>query len=163
MIWSAFTLSVKLRDHGQLTIVGRSAEQHRNVCSAAVALRNDKLLRVDNTAVLDNIAGDRVVVLDLLSRYCLQASDLRVNGGLVASQTSEDLLTCNGVGLVYGVVRAVGGTVVAVKSEGTTSTEVALGDGTCDQVLADDSGRTEKCANGSRTSATADLYGTLVS
>lgn len=163
MAWSVFMSRVKLGSRIQLTIVGCGAEQYWDMGSAAVALGNDKLLSVDDTAVLDNIAGNRIVILDGLGRYRLQASDLRVDGGLIASQTSEDLLTCNGVGLVHGVVRAVGGTVVAVKSEGTTSTEVALGDGTCDQVLADDSGRTEKCANGSRTSATADLYGTLVS
>ena len=127
------------------------------MCSAAVALRNDKLFCVDNTAVLDNIAGNRVVVLNRLSGYCLQASDLRVNGGLVAPQASEDLLTSNGVGLVHGIVGAVSGAVIAIKSESTASTEIALGDGTCNQVLTDDSGRAEKSTDGSCTSATADL------
>lgn len=163
MTRSACMLSVELEDHSQLTIVGCGAEQYWDMGSATVALGNDKLLSVDDTAVLHDIAGNRVVVLDRLSGNRLQASNLRVNGGLVATQTSEDLLARNGVGLVHGVVRAVGGTVVSVKAEGTTSTKIALGDGTCDQILADDSGRTEKGANGSRTSATADLYGTLVS
>ena len=125
------------------------------MCSAAVALGDDKLLCVDDTAVLDNIAGNCIVVLDRLSRYCLQARNLRVNGSLVASQTSEDLLACNGVGLVHGVVRAVGGTVVAIKTKSTTSTEIALGDSTCNQVLADDPGRAEKSANGSCASTAA--------
>jgi hypothetical protein len=87
----------RIGDHSRLTIVGCGSEQHGNVCSAAVALGNDELFCVDNTAILDNVSGNRVVVLDRLSRYCLQASDLRIESGLVASQTLEDLLTCNGV------------------------------------------------------------------
>jgi hypothetical protein len=66
-------------------------------------------------------------------------------------------LTCNGVGFVHGIVRAVGGTVVAIKSESTTSTEIALRNRSGNQVLADDSGRAEKSTNRSCTSATADL------
>jgi hypothetical protein len=127
------------------------------VCGAAVALGDDKLFCVDDAAILHNIAGNGVVVLDRLGRNCLQASDLRVDCGLVASQTLEDLLTSNGIGLVHGVVRAVGGAVVAVKSESATSTEIALRNCSSNQVLADDSGRAEKSANGSCASATADL------
>lgn len=104
MVRSAFMSSVGKGDYSQLTIVGRSAEQHWNVSSATVALGDDKLFSVDNTAVLDHIAGNGVVVLDGLGRHCLQASDLRVNSGLVASQASKDLLTCDSVGLVHSVV-----------------------------------------------------------
>lgn len=149
--------STELEYHNRLTIVGCGAEQHWNVCSATVALGDDKLFCIDNTAVLYNIAGDCVVVLDRLSRYCLQASDLRVNGGLVASQAPEDLLTCDGVGFVHGIVRAVGGTIVAIESESTTSTKIALRNRSGNQVLADDSWRAEKSANRSCASAPADL------
>lgn len=132
------------------------------MCSAAVALGDDKLLCVDDTAVLDNIAGNCIEVLDRLSRYCLQASNLRVNGGLVASQTSEDLLTCNGVGLIHSVVRAVGGTIVAIESESTASTEVALRNCSSNQILADDSGGSEKSTNRSSTSASTNLWVTAL-
>jgi len=127
------------------------------VCSATVALGDDKLFCVDDTAVLDNVSGNGVVVLDRLGRNCLQASDLCIESGLVASQTLEDLLAGNGVRLVNGVVRAVGGTVITIESEGTTSTEIALRNRSSNQVLADDSGRAEQSTNRSCTSATADL------
>jgi len=127
------------------------------MCSAIVALGDDKLLCVDDTAVLDNITGDSVIVLDCLSRDCLQASNLLVNRSLVASQASEDLLTCNGVGLIHGVVRAVRGAIVAIESKSTASTEVALRNRSSNQILADDSGRAEKSTNRSCTSAAANL------
>ena len=149
--------SFEVENNGQLTIVGCGPEQHWNMRSAIVALGNDELFCVNNTAILDNIAGDRIVILDRLSWYCLQASNLRVNGGLVASQTLEDLLTCNGVGFVHSVVRAVGGTVVAIESESTTSTKIALRDCSGNQILADNSGTAEKSTNRSCTSAFADL------
>lgn len=154
---SVFISRIELKNHNRLTIVGCGTEQHWNVRSAIVALGDDKLLCVDDTAVLDNIAGNCIVVLDRLSRYCLQARNLRVNGSLVASKTSEDLLACNGVGLVHGVVRAVGGTVVAIQSKSATSAKVTLRNRSSNQVLADNSGRAEKSTNGSCTSATADL------
>lgn len=101
---SQYSFRASNENYNRLTIVGCGTEQHWNVRSAIVALGDDKLLCVDDTAVLDNIAGNCIVVLDRLSRYCLQARNLRVNGSLVASQTSEDLLTCNGVGFIDGVV-----------------------------------------------------------
>jgi hypothetical protein len=141
----------------QLTIVGGSAEYHRNVCGAAVAFGDDELLCVDDAAILNNIAGDRSIVLNRLSIDCLQACNLRINGGLVAAQSLEDLLTSNCVGLVDSVVRAVGGTVVAIETESAASTEVALRNCSCDQVLVDDSRRAEKSTNRSCTSAFTDL------
>lgn len=127
------------------------------MCSADVALGDNKLFCVDDAAVLNNIASNRVVILNRLGGYCLQASDLRVESGLIASQTLENLLAGNGIGLVHGVIRAVGGTVVAIESESTTSTKVALRNRSGNQVLADDSGRAEQSTNRSCTSATTDL------
>ena len=115
--------------------------------SATVALRYNELFCVDDTAVLHNIASDCGVILDRLRRNCFQTSNLRVNGGLVASQATEDLLTSNGVGLIHGVVGAVSSTIVAIKTESTASAEIALNDCTCDQVLIDDSRGTEKSTN----------------
>jgi len=139
--------SVDLGTVDQLTIISSSTEDHRNVRSAAVTFGDDKLFCVDDTAVLDNVAGDRVVVLDRLSRHCLQASNLRVNGGLVATETPEDLLARNGIGLIDSVVRAVCGAIVAIKTESTASTEVTLRDRSGNQIFVDDSGRTEKSTN----------------
>jgi hypothetical protein len=107
---------------------------------AAVALGDDKLFGVDDTAILYDIAGDCGVVLDEVGIHCLQASDLCGNGRLVAAQASENLLASNGVGLVDGVVGAVSGAVVAIESESPPTSKVTLRDRSCNQVLIDDSG-----------------------
>jgi hypothetical protein len=127
------------------------------VSSAAVALGDNKLFGVDNAAILNDIAGDCGVVLDEVRVYCLQTSDLCGNGCLVAAQASEDLLASNSVRLVDGIVRTVSGAVVAIESESTATSEVALRNRTRNQVLIDDSGRAKESANGSCASTATDL------
>jgi hypothetical protein len=124
------------------------------VSSAAVALGDNKLFGVDNAAILNDIAGDCGVVLDEVRVYCLQTSDLCGNGCLVAAQASEDLLASNSVRLVDGIVS---GAVVAIESESTATSEVALRNRTRNQVLIDDSGRAKESANGSCASTATDL------
>jgi hypothetical protein len=130
------------------------------VSCAAVTLRDDELLGVDNTAILYDVARDCGVILDEMRIHCLQASDLCVNGCLIAAQASEDLLTGNGIGLVDGVVGAVSGAIVAIKSKSTATSEVALRDRSRNEVLVDDSGRAEEGANRSCASTSANLWGT---
>jgi hypothetical protein len=141
------------------TVVCSCAKDYRNVSSAAITFRNDKLFGVDDTAILHDVSGDRCVVLDEVRIHCLQASDLCGDGCLVAAQASEDLLTGNGIGLIDGVVGAVSGAIVAIKSKSTATSEVALRDGSRDQVLVDDSGRAEEGTNGSCASTSSDLWG----
>jgi hypothetical protein len=144
----------------QLTIVGSRAKNDRDVSRAAVTLGDNELFGVDDTTILYDVAGDCGVVLDEVRVHSLQASDLCGNGCLVAAQASEDLLTGNGIGLVDGVVGAVSGAIVAIKSKSTATSEVTLRDRSRNQVLVDDSGRAEEGANRSCASTSANLWGT---
>jgi hypothetical protein len=130
------------------------------VSSAAIPLGDNKLLGIDDTAILYDITCDCGVVLNEVRIHCLQASDLCGNGCLVAAQASEDLLTSNSIRLVDGIVRAVSGAVVAIESESLTTSEVTLRDRSRNQILVDDSGRAEKSANGSCASTSANLWKT---
>jgi hypothetical protein len=140
-----------------LTIVRSCAKHDRHMDSGVVSFRDDELFGVDDAAILDDIAGNCVVILDSLSVCGLQTSDLSVKRSLVAAQALEDLLTSNGIGLVHGVVGAVSSTVVAIESKSATATEVTLRNSSCDQVLADDSRRTKQRADRSCTSTATNL------
>ena len=76
---------------------------------------------------------------------------------LVAPESSEDLLPCDCVRLVDGVVRAVSRAIVAIKTKSSTTAEIALGNSACNEVLLDDSGRAEQGANRSCTSTSTNL------
>ena len=154
---SAVMTGISLDNVDQLTIIASSTEQDGNVCGAAVAFGDDELLRIDDATILNNVASDCGVVLDRLSGYCLQASDLRINGSLVAAQASEDLLASNSIRLVDGVVRAVSRAIVAIKTKSSTTAEIALGNSACNEVLLDDSGRAEQGANRSCASTSTNL------
>lgn len=140
-----------------VTIISGGAEHDRNMSGAAVTLRNDELFRVDDAAVLDNISCYCGVILNGLSIHCLQASDLCINGCLIAAQASEYLLTSDGVRLIHSIVRAVSRAIVTVQSKSTATAKVTLGNGTRDQVLTNDSGRAEQSANGSCAGTSTNL------
>lgn len=125
--------------------------------SAAVTLRDNKLLGVDNASILDDISRNSSIVLDKVRIHCLQASDLRFDGCLVAAESSKDLLTRNSIGLIDSVVRAVGGAIVTVQSKSNATTKIALRNCTRNKVLADDSRGAEQSTNGSGTSTSTDL------
>jgi hypothetical protein len=108
---------------------------------------------------LDNVACNSRVVLDRLSRDGLETRDLCIERRLVAPESSEDLLPCDCVRFVDGVVRTVSRAIVAVKAESTATAEIALGNSACNEVLLDDSGRAEQCTNRSSTSTSTDLRG----
>jgi hypothetical protein len=106
---------------------------------------------------LDDVASNGCVVLDGLSRDSLEARNLRIERRLVAPESSEDLLPCDCVRLVDGVVRAVSRAIVAIKTKSSTTAEIALGNSACNEVLLDDSGRAEQGANRSCTSTSTNL------
>jgi hypothetical protein len=88
---------------GCSVISGRS-EHYWNVSSATVAFRDDQLLRVDDAAVLDDVACDCGIILYGLSRDRLEARDLCIDSRLVAAESTEDLLACDCVRLIDRVV-----------------------------------------------------------
>lgn len=114
-------------------------------------------MSVDDAAVLDNVASNGGVVLDGLCRHGLEARDLCIECCLIAPESSEDLLPCDCVRLVDGVVGTVGRAIVAIETKSTTATQIALGNGACNEILLNDSGRAEQGTNRSGTSASADL------
>lgn len=141
----------------RITIISSGTKHDGNMGSAAVTLRDNKLLGIDNASILDDISCNSSIVLDKVRIHCLQASDLRLDGCLVAAESSEDLLTRNSIGLIDSVVRAVGGAIIAVQSKSNATTKIALGNRTGNQVLADDSRRAEQSTNGSGASTSTDL------
>lgn len=124
---------------------------------AAVALADDQLGCVDDAAVLHNVAGDSVVVLDRLRWGSLQAVDLCGECCLVAAETSEDLLSGYCIGFVDRVVGAVSGAVVTVETKRASTSKIGLRDGASNQLLTDDSGRAQQSAYGACASTAANL------
>lgn len=114
-------------------------------------------MRVDDTAVLDDVTSNGGVILDVLSRDSLETGDLFIECRLVTSKSSEDLLSCNCVRLVDGVVGTVRRAIVAIKAESTATTKVTLRNSACDQVLFDNSGRTKQGADRSCTGTPTNL------
>lgn len=102
---------------------------------------DDELRGGDEGAVLDYVAGDGGEGDEGLGGDGFQAGDLRGEGGLVAAGFGEDLLAGDGVGLGDGVVGTVCCAVSAVQAQGDSSSEVGLGDGAGDEVVANDGGR----------------------
>lgn len=140
-----------------LTVSGSRSEHDRYVSSTTITFRNNQLLRVDDVSILDDVASNSGIVLDGLGRDGLKARNLRIDSRLVAPKTSEDLLPCDCVRLVDGVVRTVCRAVIAIKTESAAAAEIALGDSACNQILFNDSRRAQQGANGSCAGTSADL------
>ena len=98
------------------SVVGGCSEHYWNVSGATVAFRDDQLLRVDDAPVLYDVASDSSIILYGLSRDTFEARDLCIDRRLVAAESTEDLLACDRIRLVDGVVRAVCRAIVAIET-----------------------------------------------
>jgi hypothetical protein len=117
------------------TVIGGDAPDGMHVRRRPVVVVDVQSRGEDVRAVLDDVSSRGSQVGDRASVGGLEAVDLGVQVGRVASYAGKDLLSSEGVRSVDGKVQAVLGSVIALQSERLTAPEVRHGNRSSEQPI----------------------------